>query len=70
MGPKAGLDRCGKSDPHRDSIPGLPTPYPVAIPTELPVPRDVYRRVNLYQTTWRHIPEDFNIHRYRYDNLT
>jgi hypothetical protein len=23
VGPRAGLDRCGKSCPHRDSIPGL-----------------------------------------------
>jgi hypothetical protein len=23
VGPRAGLDRCGKSRPHRDSIPGL-----------------------------------------------
>ena len=38
MGPRAGLDRCGKSRPHRDSIPGPSSPYPVAIPTELPGP--------------------------------
>ena len=25
VGPRAGLDRCGKSRPHRDSIPGLPS---------------------------------------------
>ena len=24
MGPRAGLDRCGKSRPHRDSIPDRP----------------------------------------------
>ena len=28
MGPRAGFDRCGKSRPHRDSIP--PTVQPVA----------------------------------------
>jgi len=26
VGPRAGLDRCGKSLPHRDSIPGPPSP--------------------------------------------
>ena len=35
MGPKAGLDRCGKSWPHRDSIPGPSSPWRVAIPIEL-----------------------------------
>jgi len=35
-GPTAGLDRCGKSHPHRDSIPGPSSPWPVAIPTTLP----------------------------------
>ena len=36
MGPRAGLDRCGKSRPHRDSIPDRPSRSSVAIPTELP----------------------------------
>ena len=40
MGPRAGLDRCGKSLPHRDSIPGTSSPYPVAITTELPGPQE------------------------------
>ena len=35
MGPRTGLDRCRKSRPHRDSIPGPSNPWPVAIPTEL-----------------------------------
>ena len=35
MGSRAGLDRCGKSCPHRDSMPGPPSPLPVAIPTTL-----------------------------------
>jgi hypothetical protein len=35
---RAGLDRCGKSRLYRDSIPGPSSPYPVAIPTELPGP--------------------------------
>ena len=34
MGSKAGLDVCGKSHPHRDSIPGPSGQYRVAIPTE------------------------------------
>jgi len=38
VGPSAGLDRCGKSRPHRDSIPDLPARRSVTIPTELPGP--------------------------------
>jgi hypothetical protein len=38
VGPRAGLDECEKSRPHRDSIPRPSSPYPVAIPTELPGP--------------------------------
>jgi hypothetical protein len=38
VGPRAGLDVCEKSRPHRDSIPGLSSPYSVAIPTELSWP--------------------------------
>ena len=34
--PRAGLDRGGKSRPHRDSIPVPSSPWPVAIPTTLP----------------------------------
>jgi hypothetical protein len=34
MGLTAGLDECGKSRPHRDSIPGPSSPQRVAIPTE------------------------------------
>jgi len=36
VGSRAGLDRCGKSRPHQDSIPGPSSPELVAIPTELP----------------------------------
>jgi hypothetical protein len=36
IGGWVGLDRCGKSHPHRDSIHGPCRPYGVAIPTELP----------------------------------
>ena len=35
MGPRAGLDGCGKSRPHQDSILGPSSPYLVAKPTEL-----------------------------------
>ena len=35
MGPRAGLDGCGKSRPERDSIPGPSSPKRVDIPTEL-----------------------------------
>ena len=38
MGPRAGLDRCGKSRPYWDSIPDRPARSSVAIPTELPGP--------------------------------
>jgi hypothetical protein len=36
VGPRAGLDMCEKSHPHRDTIPGPSSPQPVAILTELP----------------------------------
>ena len=39
VGPRAGLDRCGKPRPHRDSIPGRSSPYRIAIPTELSRPQ-------------------------------
>ena len=42
VGPRVGLDRCGKSRPHRDSIPGPPSPQSVTIPTELPGPQEIY----------------------------
>ena len=38
VGPRAGLDRCGKSRTHRDSIPGPSNTQPVTILTELPGP--------------------------------
>ena len=38
VSPRAGLDRCGNLAAHRDSIPGPSSPWPVAIPTELPGP--------------------------------
>ena len=42
MGPSAGLDGCGISHPHQDSIPGPSSTYPFAIPTELSQPTDMY----------------------------
>ena len=38
LGPRASLDGCGKSRPHRDSIPGPSSPERVAIPTGLSRP--------------------------------
>ena len=38
---QAGLDRCGKSFPNRDSIPGPSSPYQVAILTELSQPTHI-----------------------------
>jgi hypothetical protein len=38
VGSRAGLDGYGKPRPHRDSIPGPSSSYPVAIPTTLPPP--------------------------------
>jgi hypothetical protein len=39
VGPRAGLDECGKFRPHRDSIPGPSSPWRIAIPTALPGPQ-------------------------------
>jgi hypothetical protein len=38
VGPRAGLDGCGKSRPQRYSIPGPSSPYRVALPTALSRP--------------------------------
>ena len=38
MGLRAGLDMCGKSRLHWDSIPGPCSPYAIAIPITLPDP--------------------------------
>jgi hypothetical protein len=45
LGPRAGLDGCGKSRPHRDSIPVPSRPWWVAIPTELSRPTDVNTKI-------------------------
>jgi len=39
VGPRAGLDRCGNTRPHRVSIPERPARSSVTITTELPDPR-------------------------------
>ena len=41
VGPRAGLDGCGKSRLHMDSIPGTSSPQRVAIPTDLSGPQSV-----------------------------
>jgi hypothetical protein len=43
VGPKTGLDMCEKSRLYRGSIPGPSNPWPVAIPTELSRPQQIYR---------------------------
>ena len=48
VGPKAGLDGCGKSRPHRDSILGMSNPYRVAIPTTLSRPTHIRSNIYLY----------------------
>ena len=51
MGRRVGLDRCGKSHPHRDSIPGPSSPQPVVLPTELPGPPLRIAVYNLFRVT-------------------
>ena len=41
VGPRAGLDGCGMSRTHRDSIPGPPSSQRVAIPTGLTPPTTI-----------------------------
>jgi hypothetical protein len=52
VGPRAGLHVCEKSRPHRDSIPGPSSPYPVAIPTELSRLTVVWN-VDFYLRSWQ-----------------
>jgi len=52
VGPRAGLDRCGKTRPHRDSTPDRPAHSSVAKPTELPGP--------LYFVLWQTNAQLFN----------
>jgi hypothetical protein len=54
VGPRAGLDRCGKSHPYKDSIPGPSSLQPVAIPNMPPSPLSVlWDIVNLYERWFR-----------------
>ena len=53
VGPRTGLDGCGKSRPHRDSIPGSSSPQRFAIPTELP--RPIYMHVSLKKYTFKRL---------------
>ena len=41
VGPRAGMDRCGKSRPHQDSIPRPSSPQRVAVPTTLSWPTPI-----------------------------
>jgi hypothetical protein len=47
VGLRTGLDRCGKSRPHRDSITGPSSPYRITILTELSRPTQHERQVKL-----------------------
>jgi len=76
VGRRASLDRCGKSRPHRDSIPR--PQFGIWVPTVWwkPVPpssewKSVLRMkaagfskmfAPTYQTTWHYIPQDTNNH--------
>ena len=50
VGPRVGLDRSGKSRPHRDSIPRPLSPQPVTILTELPGP---LIKLRVLQNAWQ-----------------
>ena len=47
MGCRASLDECGKSRPHRDSIPGPSIAWRIAISTELSRPGHDVEFVNV-----------------------
>jgi hypothetical protein len=51
VGPRAGLDRYGISRPHRDSISGPSSTYPVAILTELPCPQETIYITKIFKHT-------------------
>ena len=51
VGPRAGLDWCGKSHPHRDSIPGPFSLQRIAIPTELSRPLRALGRSEISRNT-------------------
>ena len=52
MGPRAGLDKCGISRPHRYSIPLQSSPLLVAIPTELTGPILVSQGLVIEASRW------------------
>jgi len=54
VGPRAGLDGCGKSRPHQDATPGPSSPQPVAIPTELSH-RTLYSLCSFYSYSTKHL---------------
>ena len=47
VGFRVGLDGCGKTRPHRHSIPGPSSPYRIDIQTELPRPSTTYILVEI-----------------------
>ena len=56
LGPRADLDVCGKSRPHRDSIPGSSSPKRVAIPTELSWSAHTHcTNINTRNIIWRQL---------------
>ena len=47
MGPRAGLDGCGKSRPHRDSIPGPSSPSESLYGLCYPIPYFILKKERL-----------------------
>jgi hypothetical protein len=62
MGPSAGLDRCGKSRTHRNSIAGPSIPQSVAIPTELPGPPLIHVDSKNMADTIRYVKINYRVH--------
>jgi hypothetical protein len=60
VGPRAGLDGCGKSRPHRDSIPGPSSAQQVAIPTTISQPTKSYVGLTHNYIVW-HNAEFINL---------
>jgi hypothetical protein len=59
VGPRASLDVCEKSRPHRDSIPGPSSPWSVAIPTELSNPLALVRSHHILHVSRLKVKEAF-----------
>jgi hypothetical protein len=71
MGPRAGLDGCGISCLHWDSIPGPCIPYRVAIPSEIPRPiththTHTHTHIYIYTLVYLYKWEISLIHMYSY----